>query len=280
MKYKRLLFIIVLIEILITLFFTPSHAWIVRLPKKTYDFGIRMGSFYYEEPSVMKEHGFIYGAFGSFSYYSSSNLMFNIGLEGSSADLDYDGGIIDLETDKITHFIKKSNTDIFEVRTLIGYNLAMDEEHITMPFAGIGYRYWNDKGKSIYSYEREIRYLYLPLGYKCIRQFSNGWQWGFSAEYDLFLKGEVCSHFSDVDLAYNDPEVAQHFGNGFGLRLSFIICYLLKERFRLSIEPYLIYWNVEDSERGILTHYGLSYRKIFEPKNETRCFGLAFSFGF
>ena len=101
----------------------------------------------------------------------------------------------------------------------------------------------HDDVEGPFAYEREVEYLYTPIGIKTICSLSDNWTWGISAEYDLFLGGEVKSHLSDLFGGLNDPEVDQDFGDGYGLRVSLYFDLALANNSALSIEPYFIYWD-------------------------------------
>ncbi len=169
--------------------------------------------FEYEEPSLMSEKGFMYGVVGKYAY-NSRNVMFGLSIEYAVGELDYDGSTwagVPLKADTEDY--------ILEFRSLIGGNIHKGRSKIT-PFIGFGVRYWNDTIKGSGGYEREIIYYYSPIGVKTTSPLSDRWFWSLNAEYDLFWKGQVKSHLSDVDPGYNDPEVNQNFGDGFGIRIS------------------------------------------------------------
>ena len=145
---------------------------------------------------------------------------------------------------------------------------------------GFGLRYWNDTAQGSGGYEREILYLYSPIGFKLAGPVSSKWSWGFSGEYDLFWKGWVTSHLSDADPGFNDPENHQSFGDGFGIRFSIQFRHHVSERFSWYIEPFFRYWDVEQSDYAILTYYGTPFDYVYEPENNTLCYGITVGFGF
>ena len=91
--------------------------------------------------------------------------------------VDYDGGIIDLETSEITPYSIDDIDDwVFEGRLLLGADWLYGSILNTL-YAGIGYRYLNDDiSFDPVGYERESNYLYIPIGY----QFDNGSEMGWS----------------------------------------------------------------------------------------------------
>lgn len=251
------------------------------LPEHSFEIGLETMYYKYkedyEEGDDMEEDGFMYGLIGNYTYHHlDSKLMMNASLEYFFADdLDYDGQT--WGGDPV-----KSDTDAWmvECRGLIGYDFIFNGKHLITPFVGIAYRYWNDDIGGIGGYEREIEYWYSPIGIKTVSHLSNKWKWGISAECDLFWSGKVKSHLSDVDPGYNDPEVNQDFGDGYGLRFSARLERELTKNCALSIEPYIRYWDIDKSNTETLTYNGAPIGYVWEPENKTTSYGLCLSFVF
>ena len=229
--------------------------------------------FEYEEPSVMSEKGFLSGVMGRYTYNQSA-VMFDCSLEYAAGSLDYDGSTWGGTP-------VKADTDdyIFEIRILLGGNIHQGKTKVT-PFIGFGLRYWNDTIQTAGGYEREISYLYSPIGVKFTGPLSTRWSWGFSGEYDLFWKGWVTSHLSDAVTGYNDPENNQSFGDGFGVRFSFQFRNHISTRLSWYIEPFFRYWDVDQSDYAILTSNGAPIDFVYEPENNTLSYGVTVGFGF
>ncbi|MFH1858241.1 MAG: hypothetical protein ABH845_04990, partial [Candidatus Omnitrophota bacterium] len=137
-------------------------------------------------------------------------------------------------------------------------------------YVGWGYRYWFNDGESSSSYERNIRYSYSPIGIEGTIPLNENWCWGMRAEYNLFWKGWVKSHLSDVDPAYNDADNTQD--TGFGVRGSLYFKRSVESGILISIEPFIQYWDVDDSD--------ISPDGGYEPANRTLESGLQLSIGF
>lgn len=229
--------------------------------------------FEYEEPSLMSEEGFLTGVMGRY-VYNHNAVMFDCSLEFAAGSLDYDGSTW-------SGTPVKADTDdyLFEIRTLLGGNIHQGKIIVT-PFIGFGLRYWNDTIQATGGYEREILYLYSPLGVKFTGPLSTRWSWSFSGEYDLFWKGWVTSHLSDANPGYNDPENTQSSGDGFGVRVSFQFRNHISTRFSWYIEPFFRYWDVDQSDYSILTYYGAPINYVYEPENNTLSYGVTVGFGF
>jgi len=247
----------------------PSEA----ISKHSFEIAPIIYRFEYEEPSTMSEKGFLYGVSGNYAY-NNRTVMFGVGVEFAVGELDYDGSTwtgVPLKTDTEDYIV--------EFRSLIGGNIHAGRSKIT-PFIGFGVRYWNDTLKGSGGYEREILYYYSPIGVQTESPLTERWVWGLKAEYDLFWKGQVKSHLSDVDPGYNDPEVNQSFGDGFGIRFSLRFKNKISEKFSWYIEPSFRYWDVDESDTAILALNGVPTALVYEPANNTVAYGLHVGFEF
>jgi hypothetical protein len=129
-------------------------------------------------------------------------------------------------------------------------------------YSGFGYRYLNDDPSFDPSgYERESNYLYVPVGYKLDGSFRNRWSWGARFETDILVWGKQYSHMSDVP-GYQDVDNRQH--KGYGLRGAVRFQNKTEKRIIL-IEPFIRYWNIEDSDVD---------SGFYEPANRTTEFGV------
>ncbi len=237
------------------------------LPKHSFGIAPVVASFEYEEPGLMSEDGVMYGLFGRYTYYDQ-DLMFHASLEYTTGDLDYDGS-----TWGGTPITADTEDYILEFRVLIGGNIGINE-NVLIPFIGVGYRYWNDDIQASGGYEREATYYYFPIGIQWNRPMATNWTWGLSAEYDMFWKGQVKSHLSDAIPGLSDPKNDQEFLDGYGLRFSLQLKRVLFNNHSVSIEPYIRYWDVDESDTAVVTYYGVPVFIVVEPANETTCYGL------
>jgi len=247
----------------------------LMIGENTFQFGFDIRYLDYKEDGLIEEDGLMYGIAGSYIYHGNNKLMFETSFSLVFGEIDYDG-----QTQSGTPL--KADTDdwIFEWRGLIGKDYRFKSSSIITPFMGIGYRYWNDDIDASGGYEREIQYWYLPVGVKTISPLNGNWTWGMSIEYDLFLGGKVQSHLSDVQPVYNDPENDQDFGDGYGLALSLKFNRKLSNSYGFSIEPYIRYWDIDESDTSTLTSYGIPIAYLVEPDNETIAYGLRLNITF
>jgi len=245
------------------------------VPMHAFEIGLNLGYFEYEEPDFNVEwDGFMYGVIGSYTYHNK--VMLNTSLEYTQGDLDYDGFV---QFDGLAPLKEDAEDWIIEWRALLGPDFTSNG-HLITPFVGVGYRYWNDDVEGPFSYEREVEYLYTPIGIKTICALSDNWTWGISTEYDLFWGGKVKSHLSDLFYGLNDPEVDQNAGDGYGLRFSLRFNRAFANSSALSIEPYITYWDIDDSDPELLTFLGVPIAIVREPENETLTYGLRIGWQF
>ena len=216
----------------------------------------------YKEPSVMEDTGVFYGVNVGFTsrYWVpaspeeapwESKWMGRAEGRFAYGQVDYDGatwGGTPLTINNIEQYV-------LEGRLLLGPDFPSETSMLTV-FTGIAYRYFHDD-TSFYvgGYERESNYLYLPLGLEMLAQLNEGWSWGASVEFDVFLWGLQKSRLSDAGGA----DVDNRQNNGYGARAS---AKLQKQgdKVDLIIEPFIRYWDIGQSEIEM---------GVLEPKNYT-----------
>jgi hypothetical protein len=238
------------------------------VPEHAFTIAPSVFHFLYEEPDIdIQVDGEMCGILGSYTYHKKTLLSTSI--EYFQGDLEYDGYTqagVPLE----------GNTEdwIFEWRALLGLDFLVGKYLLT-PFSGIGYRYWNNQGDGPGFYEREITYWYSPIGLVFFGAFSPRWTFGISGEYDFFWSGKSETHLDDV--LYGRPRVHLNFDQqgGYGLRGSLWIKAYLARYFALSIEPFVRYWDIDQSDPVPDTFFGIATGDAWiEPANQTTEYGL------
>lgn len=225
----------------------------------------------YEEPDVMKERGLMYGIDGDYTYYFDNLLLWKQEGRFSYGQVDY----------KNSGILNNIDDYMVELRSLVGYEYRNDVNSTITPYIGIGYRYLNDdmSGKTSSTgakgYEREIAYLYTPIGMEFANILDERWSFRATFEYDLFWGGWVKSHLSDVNLGYNDLENTQK--RGYGLRASLKFLRNRKD-VDLIIEPFIRYWNIGESDYKAITYYGTLIDYGYEPRNDSTEVGLMITY--
>jgi hypothetical protein len=162
----------------------------------------------------------------------------------------------------------------YEVRAILGREYYWGESWQFVPYSGVGFRYLND-GLQAYTpggYNRESRYLYMPIGFTVHKNLRNAWGIGFNAEYDIFLGGKQISHEEDVDPGYSPVSNTQR--RGFGARGSLKIEKEIPDM-KFCVEPFFRYWHIQDSDAAPEMYQGVPTGwALLEPENTTQEFGI------
>ena len=141
----------------------------------------------------------------------------------------------------------------------------------TTPFTGLGFRYLkNASGQKLSStghsgYDRESRYMYMPLGINFETGTKNNTHWEFRGEYLLFLYGQQTSYLGE--LGYTDFTNDQEDGSGIKLTAK----YYFDKKF--GVEGYMDYWDIADSKLDVSGNF-------MEPRNTTSETGIRFFWSF
>jgi hypothetical protein len=160
---------------------------------------------------------------------------------------------------------------VVETRIVAGKDLFWDGITFT-PYSGFGFRHLCDDSSDQYGdfvyegetyplngYKRKSYYYYLPLGVDIKKPLADSWQVGANAEYDYLFYGTQKSFIEGSGYVPTNKQ-----RQGYGLRGSFRLERLVAT-YGVSVEPYIRYWNIEDSE---ISDGGM------EPSNITREIGL------
>jgi hypothetical protein len=251
------------------------------LRRDVFEIGPEIYSFKYEEPGLMDEEGIFYGGAFAYTYrewipkssgqsssYSKKKRMAR--LEGRIAfgDVDYDGGIVNLETSETIPYTIQGIDDLaLEGRLLFGADWLGDNTLNTL-YLGLGYRYLNDDPSfDPFFYERESQYYYIPIGYEIDTNLRAGWSLAGRVEFDYLLWGVQNSHLSDV--ASSNPDFENDQDSGYGCRASIRFQYK-STNMNFAIEPFIRYWDIDKSE-VTYRYYPLLF---WEPKNKTTELGI------
>lgn len=259
--------------------FTSLMAQESPLQEHTFDAGVEIYNFHYSEPEIpMEENGIMYGLAGAYTYHKDpdarDNLMIGIEARLAWGQVDYDGEL----SDGTSYTMDNIDDYTWELRGVAGKDFAFSDVTTLTPYAGLAYRYLNDDSSSDPAgYEREANYFYSPIGIQTITDLQNNWTVGIKAEYDLFWYGIQKTYLSAVDLGagleLDDLENRQN--KGYGLRAS-VEFYRKGETIDLVIEPFIRYWNIEESELEDLKLNGITIGEAWEPANDTTEIGIKF----
>lgn len=253
--------------VICSVFVGVSNSFGDQLQRHTWEVGAVVSNFKYEEPGMMKNEGFLYGVQGSYTHRNRERLMIK-------AEARYGYGKVDYESTG-TGTMDGIDDHVFELRGLGGYDFRFFDRSTITPYIGLGYRYLNDDSSGRrtstghYGYERESNYYYSPIGIETVIELKSGWIFGIILEYDYFWKGNQISHLSDVP-GYSDVENYQNDGYGYRGSLRF---QLEGEGIDYVIEPFIRYWDIDESEWEIFTRDGEPYWG-YEPANKSTEVGL------
>ena len=228
--------------------------------------GFEVSHITYTEPGVMREQGFMCGVTGAMAY-RNYNYMLSVEARASMGQVDYSSGD--------SGSMDNINDDMLEVRGLAGYDVHLSETLAITPYFGLGYRHLDDNmgGKistlASYGYDREISYIYSPIGADITTSLENGWNLKLRVEYDCFWKGTVASHLGDIPGYYN---IENRQDKGMGIRSS-LMFKKKGEAVDFIIEPFFRYWSIKQS-KDTMDPGGATW---IEPKNNSMEFGINLS---
>jgi hypothetical protein len=239
--------------------------------------GITLSHYKYEEPDFMSLEALKLGVDYSSTLMLDSAWFMRLDGRYATGDADYESAGTGT-ADNIPDWYA-------EIRTLFGkdYDLA---NSVLAPYSGLGYRYLfndlrGDTSTGSIGYRRESQYFYLPLGAIHRMALSDTAKLETTLELDYLLQGKQSSHFEDLaghgNVTYGQ-EIKNKQDQGYGIRIS-----SQYQQGSWGIGPYLMYWNIEDSDQvnSIIAddqyYYSISG---MEPANNTLEFGLKGSYLF
>ena len=230
-----------------------------------FEIGGQLSDYQFEEPTLgVKIDGLRAGVTGAYTYAHDGRWFFRLDGRYAYGSLDYEG----------SGTLNSIPDSIIETRAVLGKDFFPRSGLSLSPFVGFGYRYlYNDlrgtTSTGFSGYQRYSRYWYVPIGVTSRMKVDGGWVLAPIIEYDYFIKGRQVSQFSDIGVGFSDATNKQD--EGYGYRLS-----LMAENGSWAFGPWMQYWNIEESD---IVSIGFGFRG-FEPKNETREFGLDVKYRF
>ena len=239
-----------------------------------YRFGLTSGWVNYLEPGYISFYGLMYGVEGLGQWNFKSR--FDLRVEGGLlyGNIQYDGSVIDTNTSVVSP-LKAGAYDYMLILRVKPEVLVGSAGPIDFYLnAGLGTRYLNDRVNSTSGYQREVSYVFLPLGFRLETNNGTNVMFGFDFEYDYFVVGQVKSHLSDTNPS--NPDVTNTQSSGYGIRAQFETRFLTSSMFFMGIIPYFQWWNVGASDAQPYT----PGKVLVEPLNSSSTLGLTIDFGF
>lgn len=222
-------------------------------------------AYYYKyKESGVKVTGYFYGVQAAYTYrewvpfFPTAELapdkwMFRAEGRYDWGTVDYDGELMD--GTPYTYDNKDDTTG--EFRLLFGPDFLKANVLDTF-YGGFGYRQLNDdKSGDPHGYDRQSQYLYVPIGFKTLRNLAGAWLISANAEFDIFMWGRQTSDLGDTTI-HNEQN------KGYGMRGSVDFEYNTKGT-GILIQPFIRYWKIGNSEVDDF---------FYEPKNNTTEIGL------
>lgn len=258
------------------------------LKKHSLEAGAELFYYHYKEPDVMRNAGTMRGVYTTYTYRPSfDDLLYTGVMNLYKIEGRYSMGEVDYKAENNDE-LKNIDDWSAELRGILGKEYV-DGPFTTILYSGMGYRYLNDNSSgrlstvgnvTYYGYQRESNYYYLPVGFEFSNRINETWSVGIAGEYDWLAYGLQISHLSDgnqfLSTKNDDAQNEQH--NGYGLRASLR---LIRESNMadLVFEPFIRYWNIEDSEIVRIFVDG-AYTNGLEPENNTVETGIKVSLQF
>ena len=169
-----------------------------------------------------------------------------------------------------------------QLEARLGRTLALAPDWTLIPFVGLGFRgHGDDSGgritdSGLAGYDRYVGYAYAPLGAAAEFRAAARTTVTLTAQYNLFMGGDVESRFSDIDAAAPDIEVELEEGRGWALSAAVNTAVGTRT---VSFGPFYRSWDIEESTHHEIVEGG-EIIELFEPSNTTREAGVRLSVRF
>ena len=232
-----------------------------------YRAGITSGWVNYLEPGYISFYGIMFGAeaMAQLNYPSGLDLRFESSL--LYGNIQYDGSVKDTVTGAVGPLKAGAYDYLFIGKAKTEFSISKSEASEYLVNAGVGLRYLDDRVNSTSGYEREITYVFLPLGGRYEYKISGGSVFGVDLEYDFFVLGKVKSHLSNTNPSNPDVTNTQANGSGYRVQLEYRFLWGSKS---LAFKPYYQWWEVGASDSAPFTTGYI----LVEPRNSTSFGGL------
>jgi hypothetical protein len=244
----------------------PIHAWL----------GAAAMDFDYKEFENNKrldhEEGTLYGLAGGVKSGWNS-LLFEGALSWFGNDVNYDG-----HTQGGTPVQTRTDEKILDGEVKAGWGFRRQEKLQYQLYGGLGYRNW----------KRNIQSTPTASG---VRE-TYTWWYGLLGGRGLYAAGCCTTWLAELQFMRPlDPEMEIDFkedlddtrldlDSELGLRLSLAWQYDLPTGWRLEVVPFYTAWDIGRSNTRPLKQNGVVVGSVFEPRSETRNYGIKLMAGF
>lgn len=243
------------------------------------ELGVQLSHYHYQE-HLVPDQKFMHLSGDNFGLSFAGTKAYRSGLFwGGDARLtygwaDYTGSDQDIYGNIYPSSRDKDPTIIAEIRTFLGHDYVFNNalwgaiNFSLSPYAGLGFRYLRDEANGtdtngVVGYNRESRYIYMPIGITPRFRITDNSRISLNAEYDQFLYGWQVSSISGGDITNGQD-------GGYGLRGN-----VMFEQNRWAFGPFANYWNINQSNLACSTAFcGV------EPHNQTYEYGMQLKYRF
>ncbi len=236
-----------------------------------YQFGGSAGWVNYLEPGYISFYGMMFGLHGLAEIKTKS--LFDFRFEGDFyyGVIQYDGAVQDA-FNNVTPLKAAANDYILALRAKPEIQIFGTDALSSYLNAGLGYRYLNDRVNSSSGYQREVAYVFFPVGTRFESKLNEKISIGADFEYDFLWYGKVKSHLSDT--SSTNPDVTNTQTVGYGYRAALEIRFFTAST-SFGIKPYYQYWEFENSDRAPF----IGNKVLIEPANSSKMGGVIFDVG-
>ncbi len=255
------------------LMFGISMATHAKDQANSYRIGATAGWINYLEPGYISFYGMMYGFDAMAQLNNGSSFDLRIETSFQYGNIQYDGSVKDTATGAVAPLKAGAYDYLYFAKVKPEFVVGSAGTSDFFVNAGIGLRYVNDRVNSFSGYQREISYVFLPIGFRCETNFSEKKVFVFDLEYDFFVLGKVKSHLSDTNSSNPDVTNTQSTGSGYRILLEYR--FLAGERW-YAIKPYYQWWSIDASDSAPFTAGFI----LIEPRNSTGLAGISFDVGF
>ncbi|WP_394181034.1 hypothetical protein [Marinomonas posidonica] len=211
-------------------------------------FDLEMGPYLsymdYSEHGDVSQYGVLTGVLARYSSYYNFSVLF-VDVSYASDDISQKGA----------GKIKSVKNEVYDLRSMIGRALYVNNRYRITPYLGLGYRrsLLDSRGKrsstSIEGYKSQQTYLYNPIGIEFQEQVNEaGWALGARIEYDTVLLARNETRLSAAE-GYRaiETDLTKARGYHFYLQLQRL---LNPDGGGIVIEPFYKYWQANDAEKS------------------------------
>jgi hypothetical protein len=243
----------------------PVHAWlgpaVMDFDYKEYDDGERLNH----------EHGTLYGLAGGVrSGLDAVSIEGNISWFGN--DIRYDG-----QTQAGAPVRTRTDEEILDGSARIGWRFRRQQRLQYQLFGGVGYRRWQrdiESTSAATGVDETYSWWYGLFGGRGLYRANPRTTWLAEAQLLRPLEPEL-----DVDFKDGPEDVRLNLGSEPGVRLSLAWRHAPASGWFLEIMPFYAAWDIGRSRDRPLKQNGVVVGRVFEPRSETRDYGIQASLG-